>query len=92
MAAEVCREIDGAISEHDCDMRKLKEKYNRIHGQTTVFAIAGFGALVPALFPLTGSVMPIGVAAKFGNDKLAETQEKRHLARSYSGVLASLKK
>lgn len=92
VAAEVCREIDGAIGEHNRNMRKLREKYTRIHGYTAAWSLVCFGAtLMPALAPLIGSVMPFGLAAKYGHDKLEESQDKRSLERSYAGVFASLK-
>lgn len=92
VAAEVCREIDGALANHARDMRIIQEKYNRIHGQTTALGIGALGAaLMPALSPLLGGAIPLGLAVKYGHDKLAEVQEKRRLTRSFAGVLASVK-
>ena len=90
VAAEVCREIEGAIAEHERDMRIVQDRYNRTHGQTSLIALGGLGAaLMPSLSPLLGPVVPLAVAIKYGHDKLAEVQEKKHLARSYAGVLVS---
>jgi len=89
VAAEVCRDLDIAISEHERELREIQEKYDRVHGQTAVVALAAAGAaLMPALAPLLGTVAPLAVAAKYGHDKIAELSEKRDAARSVLGVLA----
>lgn len=92
VAAEACREIDGAIAEHQRDLRQIQDKYHRVHGQTAVLAIGGLSAaLMPALAPLLGTAIPLGLAAKYAHDKLAEVQEKRNLTRSLVGVLATVR-
>ncbi len=92
VAAEVCHDLEGAIAEHDKEMRSIQEKYNRAHGQTAVLAVAAAGAaLMPALAPLLGSVAPFALAATYGRAKIAELAEKRALTQSLVGVLAAVK-
>lgn len=92
VAAEVCHDLEGAISEHKRELRLIQEKYNRIHGKTAVLAVAAVGAaLMPALAPLLGGVAPFALAVKYGQDKVAELAEKRVLTQSLIGVLAAAK-
>lgn len=92
VCAEVCHEIARAITEHDKQLRSVQEKYNRVHGQTGVLAIAAAGAaLIPALAPLLGVTAPFALAAKYGRDKIAEIAEKRALTQSLVGVLVEAK-
>ncbi|MGD2095720.1 MAG: hypothetical protein PVH77_12005 [Phycisphaerales bacterium] len=92
VAAEVCRELDGAIATHHREMRSIQKKYNRAHGQSLILGTGALGAmLIPALMPLLGSVAPLALAGKYGHDKVAELQEKRELTHSLIGVLASAK-
>lgn len=91
VAAEVCHDLEAAIAEHEKQLRSIQEKYNRVHGQTAVLAIATGAALIPALAPLLGGVAPFALAAKYGYDKVAELAEKRALTQSLVGVLAVAK-
>lgn len=92
VAAEVCHSIEEAIVEHEKEMRTLQKKYNRVHGQTAVLALAAAGAaLIPALAPFLGSAAPLVLATKYGHDKVAELGEKRTLTQSLVGVLAVTK-
>ena len=92
VAAEVCHDLEGAISEHEKELRSIQEKYNRVHGQTAVLAVAAAGAaLMPALAPLLGGTAPFALAAKYGRDKVAELAEKHALTQSLVGVLAVAK-
>lgn len=89
VAAEVCHDMEGAIAEHEKELRSVPEKYNRHHGQTAVLAVAAAGAaLMPALAPRLGGAAPFALAAKYGHDKVAELAEKRALTQSLVGVLA----
>lgn len=89
VAAEVCHEIDSLVADHDKELRSLREKYRRIHGQTAVLALAGAAAaFIPVLAPFLGSAVPFTIALKYGHDKVAELAEKRSLSRSLVGVLA----
>ena len=91
-AAEVCHDLEGAIAEHEKELRSIQEKYNRVHGQTAVLAIVAVGAaLMPVLAPLLGGAAPLALAAKYGHDKVAELAEKRALTQSLVGVLTVAK-
>ncbi len=49
VAAAVCHELASAIADHEKQQRGIQEKYDRIHGQTAVLAVAAAGAaLIPA--------------------------------------------
>lgn len=92
VTAEVCHDLEGAIAEHEKELRSIQEKYNRVHGQTAVLAVAAAGAaLMPALAPLLGGAAPFALAAKYGQDKVAELAEKHALTQSLVGVLAMAK-
>jgi len=92
VAAEVCHDLEGAIAEHEKELRSIQEKYNRVHGQTAVSALAAAGAaLIPALGPLLGGTASFALAAKYGHDKVAELADKRALTQSLLGVLAAAK-
>jgi hypothetical protein len=89
VVAEVCHEIDSLVAGHDKELRRLREKYERIHGQTAALALgAAVVAFIPALAPFLGSAVPFAIAVKYGHDKIAELAEKRSLSRSLVGVLA----
>jgi hypothetical protein len=92
VTAEVCHDLEGAIAEHEKELRSIQEKYNRVHCQTAVLAVAAAGAaLMPALAPLLGGVVPFALATKYGHDKVAELAEKHALTQSLVGVLALAK-
>lgn len=92
VAAEVCHEIAIAIAEHEKQQRNIMEKYRRIHGQTAVMAIAAAGVgLFPALAPFLANAAPFALMTKYGYDKISECAEKRTLAKSLVGVLATAK-
>jgi hypothetical protein len=59
VAAEVCHELEMAIAEHEKELRLVQQRYNRIHGQTAVLALAAAGAaLIPALAPFPVAQRP----------------------------------
>jgi acyl carrier protein phosphodiesterase len=91
VAAEVCHDLEGAIANHEKELRSIQEKYSRIHGQTAVLGIAAGAALIPALAPLLSGVAPFALAAKYAHDKVAELAQKRALTQSVVGVLAAAK-
>jgi len=90
VAAEVCRDIERAVTEHERKMRSVEEKYTRLHVRTAVLAVAAAGVtMMPALAPLLGGAVPLALAATYGHDKIAELAEKRALTQSVVGVLAA---
>jgi hypothetical protein len=89
VAAEVCHEIDSLVADHDNELRRLRAKYRRTHGQTAALALGAMvAAFIPALAPFLGSVVPFALVVKYGHDKVKELAEKRSLSRSLVGVLA----
>jgi hypothetical protein len=90
VTAEVCHEIDSMVGDHVRDLRRIRRKYAKVHGQTAALAIgAAVAALMPALAPFLGSTVPFALAVKYGHDKVTELTERRALARSLVGVLAA---
>ncbi len=89
VASEVCHDLEQANAEHEKELRKIQSKYNRTHGQTAILSLASAGAaLMPALAPLLGSVVPLALAGKYWHDKASELSEKRAFTKSLLGVLA----
>lgn len=92
VAAEVSHELSSAIGDHQREVRKIQNRYSRIHGQTAVAAWAALGAvLIPSLSPFLGAAVPLAVAAKYAWNKIEERSEKKALSKSLMGVLASAK-
>jgi hypothetical protein len=87
VAAEICHELASMIADHEKQLRSVQSKYNRLHGQTAVLAVAAASvALMPALAPFLGTAVPLALAVKYGKDKLDELAEKRTLTQSLVGV------
>ncbi len=92
VAAAICHELSDAIAEHDRDLVRIEAKYERIHGQTAVTAIAAAGtALIPSLAPFLGLAAPLALATKYAWDKIAERAEKGAMTKSLVGVLAAVR-
>lgn len=90
VTAEVCHEIDSMVGEYERDVRRIRSKYKKAHGQTAALAIGAAGAsLMPALAPFLGGAVPFALAVKFGYDVISQRTERRTLARSLVGVLAA---
>jgi len=93
VTAEVCHEIDSMVGDHKKELRCIRSKYAKAHGHTAAMAIGAAGAaLIPALAPFLGSAVPLALAVKYGHDKVTELAEKRSLARSLVGVLATARR
>jgi hypothetical protein len=91
VAAEICHELASAIADYEKQLRCVQAKYNRIHGQTAVLALAAAGAaFIPSLAPFLGTAAPFALSAKYGRDKIEELAEKRGLTQSLIGVLATV--
>jgi len=89
VASEVCREIADAIAEHDRDLKRVRARYKRLHGQTATMGVAAAGAvLIPSLAPFVGVVAPLALATKYVWDKIGEGAERRAVTKSLLGVLA----
>jgi hypothetical protein len=92
VAAEVCHEMDVMIGEHERNLQKLQERYNRVHGYTAVMTVLAGAALIPALGPVLGGAAPIVLAGKYIKDKIDERAERGTLTRSLVGVLAAARR
>ena len=90
VAIEVSHEIASAMVDHDREMKKIEQKYNRMHGQTAIGSWVALGSLlIPSLAPFLGGAAPVAVATKYIFNKLDERKEKRNHAKSLLGVLAT---
>jgi hypothetical protein len=89
VATEVCHEIGDALAEHDRDLKRVRAKYRRVHGQTATMAIGAVGALLaPSLAPFAGTIAPLALATKYAWDKINQRAETRTVTRSLLGVVA----
>lgn len=90
VTAEVCLEIEYAISEHQKSVRKIESTYTQKLLRTTSLAVgAAACALVPSLAPYIGPALPFAAAAKLGWDAWDREVEKRQQAKSLVGILAT---
>ncbi|OJX81305.1 MAG: hypothetical protein BGO92_09690 [Magnetospirillum sp. 64-120] len=92
VAAEVCREIDSAIADHQRQVRD-SERINRRSKVTWAAGLlaAGASSMVPQLAPFLGKILPFGVAAKAAWDLYCVNSDRRRRARSLMGILAVLR-
>lgn len=92
VAAEMCREIQSGIADHNRAVRDIDDKFRSKNRQTTGAAVlTGMALLLPNLAPFIGAGLPFAVAAKFGLDAWEKYDEKKKLSRSLMGVLAVAK-
>lgn len=90
VAAEVSAGIGGLLNDYRSAARMLEQKYRRKYA-----GLAGVGWLsvsaffIPHLVPLIESVPGLTLAGKYGLEKMEEQSEKRNLAVSPIGILAS---
>lgn len=90
VSGEVTRGIGGLLNEHRQSARKLEEKYKPKYGSLAATGWLSCGALLlPHLSPLIASIPGITLAGKYLQTKLEERQEKRDLASSLLGILAT---
>ncbi len=92
IAAEMAREIDSGIADHNRVVREIDDKFRSKYVQTTgAGVLTGITLLWPSLAPFLGPALPFAVAAKFGWDAWEQYNEKRKASRSLTGVLAVAK-
>lgn len=92
VAAEMCREIDSGIADHNRVVREIDDKYRAKKIQAAgAGAVTGITFLWPSLAPFIGPALPFAVAAKFGWDAWDKYNEKKRASRSLMGVLAVAK-
>jgi len=89
VAAEMCREIDSGIAEHNRVVREISRKYaDKRRKSAGAAMVTGLGAFVPSLAPYLGAVLPLALVGKVAWDLWDESAEKKRQSRSLMGVLA----
>jgi len=90
VSSEVARGIGGLLNEHRQSARKLEEKYKPKYGSLAAAGWVSCGALLlPHLSPLIASIPGITLAGKYVQTKVEQRREKRELASSLLGILAT---
>jgi hypothetical protein len=89
VAAEICREIDSGIAEHNRLVEQIGSKYaDKMFKWVGAVAVTGIAALVPSLAPYLGVALPLALAGKLGWDAWDLSAERKRQSRSLMGVLA----
>lgn len=93
VAAEVSRGIASLLIEHQNEIRRIQEKYDRKAIHTALIAgVTGAALLFPALAPLLGGAAVLTPTGKFTWDTISKALDKRQVGRSLMGVLAEAKR
>lgn len=88
-ANEVSRAISSLLSEHQSEIQKIQEKYNKKHINTLKKGLLTAPPLfILTLAPLIKILSPLTIAGKYGFDKYQEIRDKKKIAKSLTGVLA----
>jgi hypothetical protein len=92
VVSEICNDIESAITDYERGIREIQSKYHRSHLET-LFMTAGAVCVTiqPAIAPLFGAAVPLGLAVKYGLNKVNELSEKSKLNKSVVGILATTK-
>jgi hypothetical protein len=92
VAAEVTSGIGGLLNDYQSEAKRLDEKYRRKYSGMLGVSWLSWGAfLIPHLAPLVAAapVVALGLAGKYTTTKMAERGERKDLANSLVGILAS---
>jgi hypothetical protein len=90
VAAEVVKGVGGLLNDYRKAARNLEEKYQRKYTRLAGVGWLSVGAfLIPHLAPLIASVPGLAFAGKYAYEKMQQKGEKRELAGSLIGILAS---
>jgi hypothetical protein len=92
VAAEVTRSIGSMVNEHRQEAMKIEDKYKPKYRGMAVKGWLSVGAsLVPHLAPLVSVVAPLYLAGQYAQTKTEERRDKRALANSLLGIVATAK-
>ena len=92
VAAEVTRSIGSMVNEHRQEALKIEAKYQPKYSGMAVKGWLSVGAvLIPHLAPLVSVVAPAWLAGHYAQTKAEERREKRTLAKSLLGIVATAK-
>ncbi len=92
VVAEVTRSIGSLVNEHRQEAAKIEDKYKPKYSGMAVKGWLSVGAmLIPHLAPLVSVVAPAWLAGHYAQTKAQERREKRALANSLLGIVATAK-
>ncbi len=92
VAAEVTRSIGSMVNEHKQEALKIEDKYKPKYSGMAVKGWLSVGAtLIPHLAPLVSTVAPVFLAGHYMQTKTEERRERRKLANSLLGIVATAK-
>jgi hypothetical protein len=92
VTAEVTRSIGSMVNEHRQEALKIEAKYQPKYSGMAVKGWLSVGAvLIPHLAPLVSVVAPAWLAGHYAQTKAEERREKRTLAKSLLGIVATAK-
>lgn len=92
VVAEVTRSIGSLVNEHRQEAMKIEDKYKPKYSGMAVKGWLSVGAiLIPHLAPLVSMVAPVLLAGHYAQTKAQERCEKRALANSLLGIVATAK-
>jgi hypothetical protein len=90
VASEVTRSIGSMVNEHRQEALKIEGKYKPKYSGMAVKGCLSVGAaLIPHLAPLVSAVAPVILAGQYAQTKAEERREKRKLANSLLGIVAT---
>ena len=88
IAGRVSRGLTRMLAEHEKEIARITEEYNRRHLQTMVATWISAAALITPLFPLSAGAALVA-AGKYGADKAAQQSSYRAGRRTLLGMLAA---
>lgn len=88
VAGRVSRGLKRMLAEHEKEIAKITEDYNRRHLQTMVATWISAAALFTPLFPLTAGAAVVA-AGKYGAEKAAQRSSYNAQRRTLLGMLAA---
>jgi hypothetical protein len=88
VAARVSRGLTRMLAEHQKEITRITEEYNKRHLQTAVATWISAAALFTPLFPLTAGAAVVA-AGKYGADKAAQRSSYNAQRRTLLGMLAA---
>lgn len=88
VAGRVSRGLTRMLAEHDKEITKITEEYNKRHLQTAVATWISGAALFTPLFPLSAGAAVVA-ASKYAADKAAQKSSYNKQRRTLLGMLAA---
>lgn len=90
VAAEVALGIGGLLNDYRSEAKRLEDKYRRKYLGLAGASWLSLGAfLIPCLAPLVAATPGLTLAGKYAMTKMEERSERKNLANSLVGILAT---